>query len=83
MGFILVGKVLGKAFRILGLNGRKGNCRWEMKQDFHGNFQVNLTYVHGFLPLSGASATESYSFWFRFIRLLHPAQSADIVVLDH
>ena len=79
-----MGKGLGKAFRILGLNGRKGKCRWELSETrFSRKFQVNVTYVHGFLPLSGASLTESYSFWFLFIRLLHPAQSADIVVLDH
>ena len=37
VGFILVGKVLKKAFRILGLDERKG--RWVVEQDFHGNFQ--------------------------------------------
>ena len=36
VGFILVGKVFRKAFRILGLDERKG--RWVVKQDFHGNF---------------------------------------------
>ena len=33
--------------------------------------------LHGFLPLLGASLTELCSFW-SFIRLFHPAQSADI-----
>ena len=37
MGFILVGKVFKKAFRILGLDERKG--RLVAEQDFHGNFQ--------------------------------------------
>ena len=32
-----MGKVLKKAFRILGLDERKG--RWVVEQDFHGNFQ--------------------------------------------
>ena len=49
MGFILVGKVLGKTFRILGLNERNG--RWVVEQDFHGNVQVNVTMVFClFLP---------------------------------
>ena len=39
--FILVGKVFTKAFRILGLGERK--CRWVVEQDFHENFQVNVT----------------------------------------
>ena len=41
VGFILVGRVFRKAFRILGLGERKG--RWAMEQDFHGDFQVNVT----------------------------------------
>ena len=42
VGFILVGRVFRKAFRILGLGERKG--RWAMEQDFHGDFQVNVTW---------------------------------------
>ena len=38
VGFILVGRVFKKAFRILGLEERKG--RWAMEQDFHEDFQV-------------------------------------------
>ena len=41
VGFTLVGKVFRKAFQILRLNKRKG--RWVVEQDFHGNFQVNVT----------------------------------------
>ena len=41
VGFILVGKVFQKAFRNLGLDERKG--RKVVEQDFHGNFQVNVT----------------------------------------
>ena len=37
-----MGKVFRKAFRILGLGERKG--RWVMKQDFHGDLQVNLAW---------------------------------------
>ena len=36
VGFILAGKVFGKAFRILGTDKRKG--RWLVKQDFYGNY---------------------------------------------
>ena len=39
VGFILVGNILWKAFRILELGERK--CREVVKQDFHGNFQLN------------------------------------------
>ena len=38
----MVGKVLGKALTILGLDERK--ARWVVKQDFHGNFWVNVTW---------------------------------------
>ena len=41
-----MGKVFKKAFRILGLGERKG--RWAVKQDFHGNFQVNVTWLFAF-----------------------------------
>ena len=40
--FILVGRAFRKAFRILGLGERKG--RWVMEQDFHGDFQVKVTW---------------------------------------
>ena len=46
VGFILVGRVFRKAFRILGLGERKG--RWAVEQDFHGNFQVNVTWFFAF-----------------------------------
>ena len=36
VGFILVGRVFGKAFRILGLGERKG--RWAIEQDFSCRF---------------------------------------------
>ena len=41
-----MGKVLGKAFRILGLDERKG--RWVVKPDFHSNFWVNVTWFFSF-----------------------------------
>ena len=43
-----MGKVFKKAFRILGLGERKG--RWAVEQDFHGNFQVNVTWHFTFIP---------------------------------
>ena len=46
VGFISVGKVFRKAFRILGLDERKG--RRVVEQDFHGNFQVNVTWFFAF-----------------------------------
>ena len=49
VGFILVGRVFRKAFRILGLGERKG--RWVMEQDFHGDFQVNVIWF--FASFSG------------------------------
>ena len=49
VGFILVGRVFRKAFRILGLGERKG--RWVMEQDFHEDFQVLVTWF--FASFSG------------------------------
>ena len=46
VGFILVGNVFKKAFRILGLGERKG--RWAVEQGFLGNFQVNVTWFLAF-----------------------------------
>ena len=45
-GLILVGKVFRKAFRILGLDERKG--RWVVEQHFYGNFQVNVMWFFAF-----------------------------------
>ena len=41
-----MGKVFRKALRILRLDERKG--RWVVEQDFHGNFQVNVTWFLAF-----------------------------------
>ena len=46
VGFILVGKVFRKAFRILGLDERKG--RWVVEKDFLANFLINLTWFFAF-----------------------------------
>ena len=44
-----MGKVVRKAFRILELDERKG--RWVVEQDFHGDFQVDVTFF--FVVFSG------------------------------
>ena len=49
VGFNLVGRVFRKAFRIIGLGESKR--RWAMEQDFHGDFQVNVTWF--FASFSG------------------------------
>ena len=41
-----MGRVLRKTFRIFGLDERKG--RWVVEQDFHANFQVNVTWFFAF-----------------------------------
>ena len=46
VGFILMGRVFRKAFRIVGLGERKG--RWAMEQDFHADLQVNLAWFFAF-----------------------------------
>ena len=73
-----MGKVFRKAFRILGLDERKG--RWGVEQDFHGNFKVNVTF---FWPFSPVSLTELCSFWYGLEDLFTLHKLADKVVLDH
>ena len=58
VGFILVGKVFRKAVRILGLDERKG--RWVVEQDFHEDFQGNVTCF--VLRFSSVLLTEMCSF---------------------
>ena len=48
VGFILVGNVFRKAFRILGLAERKGGGGGGVEQHFHGNFRVNITQFFAF-----------------------------------
>ena len=69
VGFVLVGRVFRKAFRILGLGERKG--RWAIEQDFHGDFQVNVTWF--FASFSGVlDWIVLILVWFE--RSLHSAQ---------
>ena len=50
-----------------------------MEQDFRGDFQVNVTWV---LPFSPVSMTELCSFWYGLKDLFTLHKSADKVVLD-
>ena len=52
-------KVFRKAFRIVGLDGRK--CRRVVGKNFMGIFG---SILHGFWPFSVASLTEPCSFWY-------------------
>ena len=72
-----MGRVFRKAFRILGLGERKG--RWVMEEDFHGDFQVLVTW---FLLLSPVSLTELCSFWYGLKNLFTLHKVAKKVVLD-
>ena len=75
----MVGKVFGKAFRILGLDERKG--RWVVEKIFMGIFG---SATHGFLPFSLAFLTaELCSFWYGLKDLFTMHKLADYVVLDH
>ena len=73
-----MGKVFRKAFRILGLDEKKG--RWVVEQDFHGNFRSMLL---GFLPFSLVSLTEVCSFWYGLKDLFTLHKLADKIFLDH
>jgi len=64
-----VGKVVEKAFRILGLDERKG--RWVVEPDFHGNFRVNVTWFFAHFP-GLRDRIMLILVWFE--RALHPAQ---------
>ena len=67
-----MGRVFRKAFKILGLGERKG--RWVMEQDFHGDFQVNVTWF--FACFSGAlDWIVLILVWFE--RPLHSAQVSE------
>ena len=66
VGFILMGRVFRKAFRILGLGERKG--RRAIEQDFHGD-----------LPFSPVSLIE---FWYGLKDLVTLHKVADKVGLD-
>ena len=60
VGFILVAKVFRKAFRILGLDERKG--RWVTWNKIF--MEIFRSMLHGFLPFSPGDLTELCSFWY-------------------
>ena len=78
LSFISVGKVLGKAFWIVGLDGRK--CRWVVEEDLHRNFRVNLT---SFLPFSQRPAflIDSCSLFWPSLKDLSPPPPPSLLPL--
>ena len=77
--FNLVGKVFGKALRILGSDERKGS--WVLEQDFHGNFRAPVSgqcYMV-FLPVQSPWLNRAHYILVWFERSL---KLADKVVLD-
>ena len=72
-----MGRVLRKAFRILGLGERKG--RWVMEKIF---MEIYRSMLHGFLPFSPVSLTELCSFWYGLKDLFTLHKLADKVGLD-
>ena len=73
-----MGRVFRKAFRILGLGERKG--KWVMEQDFHGDFQVLVTWF--FASFSGVLDSELCSFWYGLKDLFTLHKLGKKVVLD-
>ena len=72
---------MGKGFRILELDERKD--RWVGEQDFHGNFQVNVSCFFLQLPFSPVSSIELCSFWDDLKDLFTLHKLADKVFFDH
>ena len=64
-----MGKVFGKAFTILGLDERKGRRVVKQIKVFT---EIFGSMLHGFLPCSLVSLTESCSFWYSLKNLLNP-----------
>ena len=80
IGLISVGKVFGKAFRILQFDERK--FRWVQNLYFRGNFYGNVTPLPHYLPFSPASLTELCSFWYDVKDLFTLVKLTDKVVPD-
>ena len=70
-------EVFGNALRILGLEERNG--RWVVEEDFKEIFRSML---HGFLPFSPVSLTESCLFWYGLKDLFTLYKLADKDFLD-
>ena len=71
-----MGKVFGKAFKILRLDERKG--RWVVEEDFHGNCRLKVTFLLSYSP---TSFPESCSFWHALKDIFTLHKLADKVVL--
>ena len=74
VGFVLVGKVFKKAFRILGIDERKS--RWVV--EFKIFMEIFRPKWHGFLPFNFSGVLDSIVpllVWFE--RSLHSAQLSD------
>ena len=76
ISFILVGNIFGKAFRIFGLDKRKG--RWVVEKDFQRSFQVNVTWFFAFF----SDLLETWSFWYGLKDHFTLHTLADKVVID-
>ena len=78
-----MGKVFGKALRILGLEERKVHSKVGSGTRFSWKFSGQCYMV--FLQFSGVSLTETCSFWYGLKDLftLHKLLVADKVVFDH
>ena len=72
LGIYVVGFSFGKAFRILGLDERKG--RWIVEQDFQRNFKVSVKLFFFFAFLSGVLDWIMLILFIWFERSLHSAQ---------
>ena len=74
-----MGKVFGKAFRTLGSEKSKGRS-----VDWNKIFvELFRSMLHGLLPFSLFSLTESCSFWYGLKDLFNLHRLASKVVLDH
>ena len=78
IGFILVAKVSRKAFRILGLDERKGG--WVTWNKIF--MEIFRSMLHGFLPFSPVSLTELCLFWNGLKDLFTLRKLVDKFVLD-
>ena len=74
-----MGKVFGKALRILGSEERKGRpVDWNKIC-----VEIFRSILHGLLPFSLFSLTESCSFWYGLKDLFNLHRLASKVLLDH
>ena len=78
VGFISLGKVFGKAFRILGLDEMNLWYRWIVEEDFNGNVWVKVIWLY-FAFFSGLL---DCSFWYGLKDLFTLHKLPDKVVLD-